>query len=90
MSGGDSHGIEVHVDPGVSLNELLELLQTWHKLFGILSSFFNLPSQPSTLDAVVGWEPGTRTRDMMLVGDVVVISVLMNHCEDLLVAQARE
>lgn len=109
------HLVEVHVDPRVALDQLLELLQRRRQLLARVGvDVLGGSLQEAVVDAVVCWEPGSRSignkqtdfvrflqfslylvdtacvcrGDDLLVnlevlGDVMVISVLMNHLDEL-------
>lgn len=55
------HVAEVHVDTRVSFDECLELLKYRCKFLGVLFGIFDLLVQPFAVDAVISWEPSSRT-----------------------------
>nr|POE59281.1 hypothetical protein CFP56_24550 [Quercus suber] len=58
------HGVEVHVDARVVLDELLEVLEHRRELFGVLLGILDLFAQPLLVDAVVCWQPCAWSDDV--------------------------
>ena len=79
------HSIEVHVDPRITFDELFELLQARYEFRRIVPGIFDLLAYPSLVDAVVSGKPCARSLDKVLIWDVMLVSMLVNHFNECLV-----
>jgi len=71
--------MKVHVDPRIALDESLEVFQARHKLLLVSVCIFDLLSQPCPMNAMVGWKPCSGSDDLVLMRDIMLVSVLVDH-----------